>query len=212
MRYKNYFLDCDGVILDSNNFKLEAMRHALSHYPKDTIDKFIEYFKNNFGKSRYQHIDVFFSDFLRRPIDSEEKNKILSNYANICRESYLKSNTCDGLQEFLETTNKSSHWVVSGSDQLELREVLKELNLSHHFIGIYGSPTNKAENIRNILKAHRLQQLDTCMIGDALGDFEAAQNNKIDFIFCQKYSNTPELADILKDSANGIIYTLAELE
>lgn len=194
MQYKNYIFDCDGVLLDSNNFKLHAMRLALTDYPNESVDAFIEYFRNNFGKSRYHHVAVFFDEFLKRESLPDEKQRILDLYAQKCREQYLECAVCEGALELLAKIPSNNCWVVSGSDQSELREVFRLRGLDNHFAEIYGSPTGKSINIQNIIESKSLEKSETCLIGDAAGDYQASEENGIDFIFCSGYSNTPELA------------------
>ena len=61
MKYKVVILDCDGVILDSNNLKTEAFKRVLGskEYDSGLIRKFIMYHKKNGGVSRYEKFKVF---------------------------------------------------------------------------------------------------------------------------------------------------------
>ncbi|MCC6076902.1 HAD family hydrolase [Pseudomonas sp. GCM10022188] len=211
MRYRNYIFDCDGVLLDSNNFKLTAMRLALSGYSENLVDTFIEYFRNNFGKSRYHHITVFFDEFLKRESLPDEKQQILDLYAQKCREQYLECNVCEGVFELLEAIPSTNCWIVSGSDQDELREVFRARGLENYFVEIYGSPTRKSINIQNIIESSNLIKSETCLIGDAEGDRQAAEENGIDFIFCSGYSNTPELAANYSNQGYRVVESLLQI-
>lgn len=195
MSFTNYILDCDGVILDSNKFKIEAMRSALYECGyKVSVPKFLEYFKRNFGKSRYHHVKVFFDDYLNRQARAGEAERILECYAKICRSEYENCNLCVGTFEFLDKQSKSDLWVVSGSDQSELRDVFKVRKIDRFFLGILGSPTSKSSNVSEIIKTKGYDKSKTCLIGDSWGDYQAALENNISFIFCKDYSNTSQLA------------------
>lgn len=211
MQYKNYIFDCDGVLLDSNSFKISAMRSAVKNYPHEIIDSFIEYFRKNFGKSRYHHIDILFENHLQRSAADGEKQIILEHYAQKCRDEYLTCKICAGAIELLERSPSTNCWVVSGSDQAELREVFAQRGLTRYFSGVYGSPTTKAANIRNILESQNLDRGETCLIGDASGDYQAAMENGIGFIFCSGYSNTPELADEYSSLGYKTVKTLFQI-
>ena len=56
-----HIFDCDGVILDSNRLKLEALRSALETVscPPAFVDWAIKEFRVNFGRTRVEHFDVF---------------------------------------------------------------------------------------------------------------------------------------------------------
>jgi phosphoglycolate phosphatase-like HAD superfamily hydrolase len=211
MQYNNYIFDCDGVILDSNQFKLEAMEVALSEYPVALVKAFIQYFKNNFGKSRFHHIEVLSNTFLDTPLHDIQKERILQHYAEACKKLYLKCNICVDILSFLQTLEPTDCWVVSGSEQFELREVFKQRSLDIYFNEIYGSPTLKSQNINSLLQKHSLAPKETCLFGDSMGDYEAAKENNIDFIFCSKYSNTPELEIYFRNLGITVINTFTEL-
>lgn len=211
MQYKNYIFDCDGVILDSNQFKLKAMEIALSEYPAALVKHFIEYFKSNFGRSRFHHIEVLSHTFLNTPLTDNQKEKILQLYAEQCKRLYLECEICVDILSFLKTLKPTDCWVVSGSEQFELREVFKRRCLDCYFSEVYGSPILKSENVKNLLRNNSLVPKETCLFGDSMGDYEAAKENHIDFIFCKKYSNTPELETYFRNLGILVINTFTEL-
>lgn len=194
--YEVYIFDCDGVILDSNQLKIEAMKKALLGIFKQQydIDNCIEYFKNNFGKSRFHHVDVFLDEYL--PVTEHDKVKyrteILNSYSSMCKVLYLKANLTPDVIEFIHSLS-GKKYIASGSEQQELIEVFKHRGLDVLFDGIFGSPITKSENIKNIL----LQENNTnaIMFGDALSDLNAAIENKIDFIAYTPFSNITKLLE-----------------
>ncbi|CDF82557.1 hypothetical protein PKB_1192 [Pseudomonas knackmussii B13] len=211
MLYKNFIFDCDGVLLDSNKFKVSAMRTAISSYPETAAKDFIEYFTSNFGKSRYMHVKLFFEVFLGRPPADGEQQAILEKYARACREEYQTCEICTGAIELLTLLSPDNCWVVSGSDQEELRGVFSSRNLRRHFKDVLGSPTAKSTNIAKIIETNNLEASTLCIIGDSSGDYQAARDNDIDFIFCRNYSNTPELGEKYAMQGLRVISNLQEL-
>ena len=64
--YDVYVFDCDGVLLDSNTIKIDAMKSALASI-KGVIagqDECVEVFKRNFGSTLEQHMNRFFNNCL----------------------------------------------------------------------------------------------------------------------------------------------------
>jgi phosphoglycolate phosphatase-like HAD superfamily hydrolase len=191
--YDVYIFDCDGVILDSNQLKIDAMREALSTILSDEnkIDKCVDYFRNNFGKSRFHHIEVFVNDFL----DLDEKMKghtnqlILDAYSSQCKSLYLSAKITPGFIKFI-TSLSGPKYVASGSEQGELREVFQERGLDAYFKDIFGSPVRKPQLISEILA--REATTKAIMFGDAISDLEAAKINNIDFIAYLRCSNVRE--------------------
>ncbi|WP_415911828.1 HAD family hydrolase [Neptuniibacter sp. QD37_11] len=194
-KYDIYIFDCDGVILDSNKLKILAMKDALESIEniKDGIDSSIEYFTNNFGLSRYHHVNEFSSKFLSYyGLSKIELEKIiLNNYADFLDKHYVKSEVIAGFEQIASTVN-GLMYVASGSEQNQLRRVLEKKNISICFKGIFGSPTKKYEIIRNVLDEVG-ENKKAVMIGDSIADLDAAKANHIDFIGISDYSNTPDL-------------------
>lgn len=191
--YDIYIFDCDGVILDSNQLKIEAMRNALAvHFSNhDLINDCISYFRNNFGKSRFHHVGHFLDSIL----DVEKRQRhaleqlILTSFSTQCRALYLKAEITPGFIAFLRQC-KGKRYVASGSEQNELRNVFVQRGLNIHFDGVFGSPTSKAELIRCILKQEN--NTNAVMFGDAESDMSSAKKNQIDFVFYAPYSNVKE--------------------
>ncbi|BEU02749.1 haloacid dehalogenase [Agarivorans sp. OAG1] len=191
--YEVYIFDCDGVILDSNQLKIKAMKNALeAHFSaQDLIVECVNYFRHNFGKSRFHHVAHFLDCILTIEDDkrSELEQLILVDFSKQCRTLYLTAKLTPSFMMFLEQC-KGKRYVASGSEQSELRDVLVQRGLDVHFDGVFGSPTPKAELIQRILEQE--QSTNAVMFGDAESDMLSAQQNHIDFVFYAPYSNVKE--------------------
>ncbi|ELA7163908.1 HAD family hydrolase, partial [Vibrio parahaemolyticus] len=90
--YDTVIFDCDGVILDSNNLKIDAMRNALrmAQVSELEIDNCCNYFKANFGKSRFHHVSYFVEHFILNT-DEALYERILSFYSKQCEELYMEA-------------------------------------------------------------------------------------------------------------------------
>jgi HAD superfamily hydrolase (TIGR01549 family) len=188
-KYEAIILDCDGVIFDSNNLKLNAFRNILSNYNEDIVNKFIEYFKNNFGTSRYHLAKVFIEEFLKQEFNEELYQKILDSYSKKCVLLYEKADITINFFEFIDKYKDKNLFVASGSAEDELRRMFEIRKLDNYFVEIFGSPTKKTEIVKNIVKENK----NTVMIGDAKSDMLAAKENNIDFIFMSEYSTNEEM-------------------
>lgn len=78
--------------------------------------------------------------------------------------------------------------VVSGTDQVELREVFATKRLMESFADVLGSPTTKLEHFRIVLDAVGARAQRAVMIGDGRGDFEAPREVGMPFVFLAAYS------------------------
>ena len=203
--YKKFIFDCDGVILDSNNLKIQAMRASLSKYfsDKDLISDCLDYFRKNFGKSRFHHINHFLDSILFSSSKEIMKKKLLTDYSDQCRFLYSTANVTPGVISFIKHCN-GKKYVASGSEQSELRNVFSKRGLDSYFDGIYGSPTPKIKIIENILAEDKCG--DAIMFGDSHADMIAAQENNIDFVFYSPLSNVKkEMIEICNQKNHYVI-------
>ena len=73
-------------------------------------------------------------------------------------------------------------FIVSGTPQEELGRIVDRRGLTRHFAGVYGSPTEKPELIRDILARYRLAAAACVFIGDAMTDYVAARACDVPFV------------------------------
>jgi HAD superfamily hydrolase (TIGR01549 family) len=182
--FKHLFFDFDGVLFNSNKIRTKGFKIIFKEFPKTMVDKLVDYHEINGGSSRYHKIRYFFENILNKDISDE----LLQTYANEYREVMSKELFDEKLKisdsiNFLKTKRKKfiKIYIVSGSDQNELRSLCEFLEIKDLFNGIYGSPIAKNDLVKNILKKNSLKLKDCCLIGDSLNDKEAALINDITF-------------------------------
>jgi len=144
-RYNSIILDCDGVIFDTNNLKLEAFRKVLCGFDDQVVNNFIKYFRENFGTSRYELTRVFIEDFLGFECSKELFDEILARYGDECLRLYQKASLTKGFLEFVDKYKNKRIFIASGGDETELKTVFKNRGLDCLFVDILGSPKKKAE-------------------------------------------------------------------
>jgi len=193
--YDVLIFDCDGVILDSNRLKVEAMKVALEssgYCNKRQVIECAKYFSANFGTSRFQHVRHFVDNILLLSADVQAQayDHILELYSAQCFELYLRAEVTPGFLDLIRGLSVPCY-VASGSVEGELIKVFEARGLSQYFAGIYGAPTPKVDNVRAVCDKHSGASL--LMIGDAVSDHKAALSNNIDFIFYAPFSNVTEV-------------------
>ena len=192
-KYNIILFDFDGVIVDSDNIRINAFRKTLKKYDNIYVDQFIEYHNNNGGISRYVKFEYFKS---LTGASNEELDKWLLIYSQYCFQMMSDKNILIGeIINLISSLNnlKKELFVVSASDQNELRKLLGIYGLTKCFKFIYGSPVSKTNNISNLLKKFKYDPNETVLIGDSINDYEAAIDNKISFLgfgneFIKKYT------------------------
>jgi len=185
-KYHVVIFDCDGIIFNTTSLKLIAFQESLSAFKDHQIQDFTEYFKVNFGKSRYSHVRYFISHILKIPFDQNLYQNILNDYGSRSQALYDSAELCSGVTTLLEKLTTVDKYIASGSDQNELRNVFKKRSLEHYFKAIYGSPVAKNQLVKDICLKYRGKNI--LMIGDAQADYVAAEVSNIDFLYVDQYS------------------------
>jgi phosphoglycolate phosphatase-like HAD superfamily hydrolase len=198
-RYDVVVFDCDGVLLDSNDLKTAVFRAVLEahDFSPATIEAFGAFQRANFGTSRYRLfqalVDGRFGE--QRPVDLAT---FLADFGTRCRKGYVEQPETAGMRGALARAGQDRRplYVVSGSDESELRDVFAERSLDAFFADVYGSPATKVENIVRV-REHRRQHGggDTeriLFVGDAEADMKAAEESGADFVFVARYSTVRE--------------------
>ncbi len=192
--YDVYVFDCDGVLLISNNIKIDAMKSALASI-KGVIagqDECIEVFKRNFGSTLEQHMNHFFNDCLTldNNADARElRDSLIKNYSSLVDQKYAKAEILPMAETVLQRVNAPC-FVASGAEVGQLCRVLKTVGIEKFFEGVFGAPEQKVD-VLGRLKSKFHDKANFVMVGDAVADFNAAKVNDFDFFGLTEFSNSP---------------------
>ena len=200
MKIKNIIFDFDGVLLDSVPIKTTAFRQLFSDFHDVAVEELIEYHLRNGGVSRYEKIKYFYERILGKQISEEQILEYAITYSRLTKEelSNDKYLIADSI-EFIKKNNiKYNVHIASGADEQDLLYICNRLGISNYFLSINGSPTTKPEIIDNILCSYNYNKEETCLVGDSISDFKAAEHkgiiffgyNCIDLKHLGKYINT----------------------
>jgi len=178
-KYRHVILDFDGVILDSNGLKREAIAWAASEFlPASKCREFVDYFTRNNGMPRERKISLFFSD----PAAVE---CILERYSGRLENSLRTAQFTSGFETFIKKLEFYGlrPYILSGGDTAEITTLLQKRGMLDAFSGVYGGPADKMENVRKM-------QLDSpvLFIGDSRVDFEVARRSGMDFVLMYGYT------------------------
>lgn len=176
------FFDFDGVIIDSLPVREKGFREILRDYAKDHVDQLIAYHDHNGGLSRFVKIRYFYEKILGESIQDERVQQLAQEFSDIMRreltnKDYLIAETV----AFIKQNASKPLYIVSGSEQNELRFLCEQLGVEQYFQGIYGSPTPKIDLVRTILEENAYTPERCILIGDSINDYDAAIQNKLIF-------------------------------
>ena len=185
--YENYIFDCDGVILKSNSIKTNAFKYALNEFNKNKVDMLINYHKKNGGISRQKKIEYFFNNIEKKTINPN-LDKYINKFGKYSRSQLMKSVLIGGVLNFIKHIHKNDKrlFIVSGSLETELKYILKYKNISKYFTGIFGSPKDKYQILKNLSVI--IESKKSVFFGDSEIDYFVSKSNNIDFVYVSEDS------------------------
>lgn len=195
-RYATLVFDCDGVLLDSNSVKTEAFRTAAMPWGETAAEALAAYHVANGGVSRYEKFEHFLDHILPEHAahsvpgrDGPGLETLLATFSQASKSGLMSCPIADGLENLRLATTRSSWMVVSGGDQVELREIFDKRGLSHLFdAGIFGSPDSKHRILEREISRGRIQY-PAIFLGDSRLDHEVARAHDMDFLFVSEWTD-----------------------
>jgi phosphoglycolate phosphatase-like HAD superfamily hydrolase len=187
--------DFDGVILESGDIKTEAFVELFAEHT-DHIHEIRRHHLDNLGVSRFRKFEHIYKNILKRPLDDEEKKRLGERFSRIVFEKVLAAPFVGGAREALEALRVKDvpMIVASGTPQDELDRIVDERGLRALFVEVWGSPNEKAEVLRGVMKRFACGCDEILFVGDGTTDHEAATAAGVRFLARE----TSELADYWK--------------
>lgn len=187
-RARCVFLDCDGVLFDSNRFKLDVLKKVIAPYPDNIQREMIDYWLDSGGVTRHVKFRYFFETIVKQDNPQRAVDQALAQFSILSRIAYDDHDPLPQAMRLVRATGPSRCIVISGTVQTELRDVFQAKGLIHLFFDVLGSPRNKRQHIADILSRTNSSPSEAIFIGDGSGDFEACRQTGVYFIFLEQMS------------------------
>jgi phosphoglycolate phosphatase-like HAD superfamily hydrolase len=187
--YSTWIFDCDGVLLDSNKLKSEAIFEAVEHFGDGLAAEMVKIHKRNAGRPRRESFEQFFFAVLGQENCADEVDRLMTRYSELVADRLGNCPQAPELEPLLRyLSERSALYVVSGGEQDEVRTAIENHGLDRYFSGIYGAPFPKMQILAEKL-ADGTFQPPCLFVGDSRYDYEVAAQNGIDFIFVHGWSD-----------------------
>ncbi|MEK6939770.1 MAG: HAD hydrolase-like protein [Nanoarchaeota archaeon] len=192
--------DFDGTLIMSEEQKAKQM--AVVFKEKFKIQKGVETaYKKLSGKalSREEKVKALFKLFLKRKSTKKELNLVKGHFGKHYQQSLQ---TCPLLQctNIVKELKKQVDFIflLSLEDKKEVKKVADHCGLGKYFDEILGGPKPKVENLKHILKKHKLKPHQVLYIGDAHSDIVASKEVKVKTILLGKKHRYEKLKEDLE--------------
>ena len=178
--------DFDGVIIPSEELKVEAYTRIFTDFGEEAPEEAIREARQEFADARGNRFDAVRGIFRRtgRAGDIEKAVQTYGGrYGDIVRKGITELRVDDATRKTLERLSKIYPLYINSNNPDEfLREMLRMLGIEPLFKGIYSSLHTKVENLRDIAKTEHLEPNAVVFIGDGEGDRKAADDFGCTFI------------------------------
>jgi phosphoglycolate phosphatase-like HAD superfamily hydrolase len=211
-QYKTLVFDCDGVVLNSNQLKTEAYyRVAVSYGANhEQAQALVDYHVRLGGISRFIKFRWFLDEVLHQPVTDEAMNVLLESFADEIHRELLTCEIAPGLLELRELTQDARWMLVSGGDQMELRELFTERGIDDLFdAGIFGSPDNKDVILEREVANENLAK-PAVFFGDSRYDHEASTRAGLDFVFVSYWTELQDWQNYCRSHNLTVIERLSD--
>ena len=180
---KAIIFDFDGVIADSNNIKTDAFVKLFEDYPQHIRELIRKFHLQNGGMSRFDKFRHIYANFLKEALSEEKFNELCSDFNRLVINGVVNAPLFDGVENFLKK-NKDIYdmYIVSGTPDHEIKEIVKKRNLYKYFLKVLGSPRTKKELIEEVLRSKNYQREEVVFIGDSINDYEGAMAAGVEFV------------------------------
>lgn len=193
-QYKTIVLDCDGVVLNSNQTKVDAYYNTAKRMggTDEQAQAFVDYHIKLGSIPRNDKIRYYITEIIKQPLTPELFQAFMDTFTVILDETLMQCEVAPSLNELKQETAQAKWMLMSGGDQEELRNIFPRRGLDSLFeLGIYGGPTKKNEHLASMI-ADGTIQFPALFIGDSRFDHQASTGAGLDFIFVSDWTDMPD--------------------
>jgi len=176
---KAFVFDFDGVILQSEEFKIQGHIALFEKHPK--IDEIAKYFRETAGINRLTRYKHVYENIIKEEYTEDVENELSNRYDEMTLGPIKNLPLTLGVEDFLKASSIPK-FISSGTPHEILLEIVKHKKIDHYFKEIFGFPNKKADVTQKVLKELELKPTEVTFFGDAMADYEAATSTGVNFI------------------------------
>ena len=168
---------------ESADIKTDAFRVLYAEFGDEVVQRCVNHHIRHAGISRVRKIELYHQEFLGQTLSPADLKAWIGRYAAIVESKVVSAPAVPGAVEFLDAVQgRLKLYVISGTPEDELRRIVSKRGWDDYFDEVHGSPRLKPEIINDIVTRNALDIDRSLFVGDALTDFDAAQDRGVAFL------------------------------
>lgn len=176
------FWDFDGVIKDSVGVKSDAYERLFAPFGPEVAARVRNHHERNGGISRFEKLPLYLS-WAGREASEAELYSYCEQFSAAVRQAVIDSPWVPGAREYLQANHAQQRlFLVTGTPQAEIEDILMALDLMPCFREVHGAPTSKSDAIELVLARWNCLRADSLLIGDSDSDHAAASTVGVEFL------------------------------
>lgn len=200
--------DFDGVLIESVDIKTRAFAQLFAGEPPETVQRIIDFHLRHGGLSRVEKLKAMYREILGRPLPEDRLEALCRAFSELVVNEVVMAPWVEGAEAFLlQHRGRYRFFIVSGTPEEELREIVRRRAIEPLFDGVFGSPRTKEVLLQDVLRDAGLPAAEMVFVGDSATDWAAAHATGVAFI----WRPSPH-APALSGFAGPRIRSLVELE
>jgi phosphoglycolate phosphatase-like HAD superfamily hydrolase len=186
--------DFDGVLVESVEVKTRAFASLFNAEGPDAVRKILDYHLKNLGVSRFEKFRTIYRDILKRSLSEEQFRSLCERFSELVVDEVVAAPWVDGAEQWLiRHQGRYPLFVISGTPQDELQEIVNRRGIAKFFNGVLGAPRTKDLLLQDVLQRDGLSPVELVFVGDAETDWEAARQAGVWFIWRRSSEEMPGL-------------------
>ena len=172
-----YFLDFDGVVLESTSLKTNAFYALYLPFGETVAQKARAYHLAHEGVNRRAKFREIHKLFLGKDLMPEEEERLVQEFSEYVRKEIQNCPFVPGVEAFLQEQRVAGTplFLLSATPEDDLQETLQARGLPPYFTAVYGDPWTKKDAGKKILAETGFSPQKILFVGDSLQDYEASQ-------------------------------------
>ena len=197
--YKTIVFDCDGVVLNSNQTKIDAYFTVAKRMggTDEQAQALVHHHVTKGSFPRNGKIEYYLKEIVKQAATEELIQQYLAAFEDILDETLMQCEIAPDLMRVKRATPEAAWMLLSGGDQAELRRVFPRRNIQNYNLaqlfeaGIFGGPDTKDQVLAREIDKGNIQ-LPALFIGDSKYDYQAATHAGLDFVFLSDWTEVKD--------------------